>query len=150
MRGPADNKPTHDVIARIAQAIWEREGRPNGRDHEHWIEARTLIEEGRAEAEFPEAASAGPSEDVPEAFGGPRGWPDGAKPRKAARASKRIVPTPNTASGDEATPGPRDPAPIPATNIEGYVAIPSETDEAASALRDDPVPPPARAGRKRR
>ena len=47
--------PTSDEIARIAQAIWEGEGRPEGRDHEHWIRARHLLEEGRAEAEFPDA-----------------------------------------------------------------------------------------------
>ena len=147
MSDPEPN-PTHDDIARIAQAIWEREGRPEGRDHEHWTEARTLLEEGRAEAEFPEAA-AGAEEAAPGGVAEPKGRPAGAKPARAARPSKRIVPTPVTASGDAATPGPRDPAPIPATNPEGLVAIPSETDEVASALRDDPIAPPARAGRKR-
>jgi hypothetical protein len=45
-----------DEIARVAHAIWEAEGRPEGRDHDHWTRARHLIEEGRAEAEYPLAA----------------------------------------------------------------------------------------------
>ena len=45
--------PANDEIARVAHAIWEAEGQPEGRDHEHWMRARQLIEEGRAEVEFP-------------------------------------------------------------------------------------------------
>ena len=48
--------PANDEIARVAHAIWEAEGQPEGRDHEHWMRARQLIEEGRAEAEYPQAA----------------------------------------------------------------------------------------------
>ena len=51
--------PSTDDIARVAHAIWEAEGRPEGRDHDHWMRARQLIEEGRAEAEFPEAVPSG-------------------------------------------------------------------------------------------
>ena len=47
----------NDEIARVAHAIWEAEGQPEGRDHEHWMRARQLIEEGRAEIEFPQAAA---------------------------------------------------------------------------------------------
>ena len=50
--------PANDEIARVAHAIWEAEGQPEGRDHEHWMRARQLIEEGRAEAEYPQAAHA--------------------------------------------------------------------------------------------
>ena len=46
-----------DDIARVAHAIWEAEGRPEGRDHEHWMRAKQLIAEGRAEAEYPAAAA---------------------------------------------------------------------------------------------
>ena len=48
--------PANDEIARVAHAIWEAEGQPEGRDHEHWMRARQLIEEGRAEVEYPQAA----------------------------------------------------------------------------------------------
>ena len=50
------NAPDREEIARIADAIWEAEGRPEGRDHEHWMLARHVIEEGRAATEYPEAA----------------------------------------------------------------------------------------------
>ena len=49
--------PVNDEIARVAYAIWEAEGQPEGRDHEHWMRAKRLIEEGRAEIEFPQAAA---------------------------------------------------------------------------------------------
>ena len=49
------NSHSTDDIARVAYAIWESEGHPEGRDHEHWNLAKQLIEEGRAEAEFPGA-----------------------------------------------------------------------------------------------
>lgn len=56
MKKPADNLD-QDEIARVAEAIWEAEGRPEGRDHDHWMRARRLLEEGRAETEFPKAAA---------------------------------------------------------------------------------------------
>ena len=40
-------------------------------------------------------------------------------------------------------PGPRDPEPLPATNTEGYVTVPSEEDVAAGAFDDDPKNPTA-------
>ena len=36
--------PDEDRIRRRAQAIWEREGRPEGREQEHWAQARREIE----------------------------------------------------------------------------------------------------------
>ena len=61
MTRPADTSRT-DEIARVAHAIWEAEGRPDGRDHEHWMQAKQLLEEGRAEAEYPRAvAESGPA-----------------------------------------------------------------------------------------
>jgi hypothetical protein len=47
--------PATDDIARVAYAIWEAEGQPEGCDHEHWMRAKQLILEGRAEAEYPQA-----------------------------------------------------------------------------------------------
>jgi hypothetical protein len=44
-----------DEIARIAYAIWEKEGRPGGRYHDHWAKAKQLLKEGRAYSEYPEA-----------------------------------------------------------------------------------------------
>ena len=40
-------------------------------------------------------------------------------------------------------PGPRDPKPLPATNTEGYVTVPSDEDVAPGALSDDPLNPAA-------
>ena len=36
--------PDEDRIRRRAHAIWEREGRPEGRQQEHWERARREIE----------------------------------------------------------------------------------------------------------
>jgi hypothetical protein len=47
-----------DEIARVAHAIWESEGRPEGRDHDHWMRAVRIVEEGRGETEYPSAAEA--------------------------------------------------------------------------------------------
>lgn len=57
---PANETPANDEIARVAHAIWEAEGHPEGRDHEHWMRAKRLIEEGRAEVESPQAAESTP------------------------------------------------------------------------------------------
>ena len=62
IKTPADG-PSRDEIARVAHAIWEAEGCPDGRDHDHWMRARQLIEEGRAEAEFPQAFADGGAEE---------------------------------------------------------------------------------------
>ena len=37
--GSRTNPVLHDEISRRAQAIWEEEGRPEGRAEEHWIRA---------------------------------------------------------------------------------------------------------------
>ncbi|MFO1142569.1 MAG: DUF2934 domain-containing protein [Amaricoccus sp.] len=49
--------PSRDDVARVAHAIWEAEGRPEGCDHEHWTRAKQLLLEGRAEIEYPESAA---------------------------------------------------------------------------------------------
>lgn len=49
----SETNPTTDDIARIAYAIWQAEGQPEGCDQEHWMRAKQLILEGRAEAEYP-------------------------------------------------------------------------------------------------
>ena len=55
MKRAKDNRD-NDEIARVAQAIWEAEGRPEGRDVDQWLRAKQLIAEGRAEAEYPDLA----------------------------------------------------------------------------------------------
>lgn len=35
--------PAAEAIAALAYSIWEREGRPVGRDQEHWLEAELEI-----------------------------------------------------------------------------------------------------------
>lgn len=107
-----------EEIARVAYAIWEAEGHPEGRDHEHWARAKRLVEEGRAQVEFPEG----------EADGG----------RTATRPDARSQDSAQTPSEK---PGPRNPSPLPAANHEGYVAIPSGEDAAANAVSADPSPP---------
>ena len=34
---------THEAISKRAREIWEREGRPEGRDKEHWLQAETEL-----------------------------------------------------------------------------------------------------------
>ena len=52
MNAPSDT-PDNDNIARVAHALWEAEGQPEGRDHEHWIRARHLLEIGAGGADLP-------------------------------------------------------------------------------------------------
>jgi len=40
-------EPTPLEIARCAYAIWEKEGRPEGRQVEHWLEAEAQIRQSR-------------------------------------------------------------------------------------------------------
>ena len=159
MTTPSDTHP-RDYIARVAHAIWETEGRPDGRDHEHWMRAKQLIDEGRAETEFPEATAPDDQEDRARRPVQP-GFEDAAPgmvPRMKAdpgpelredpggRFAKQLAAAPDgagDASGQGETPGPRNPAPEPPTNAEGYVAIPSVEDAAGRAVADDPRPPPA-------
>lgn len=37
---------THEDISKRAREIWEREGRPEGRDMEHWLQAEAELREG--------------------------------------------------------------------------------------------------------
>jgi hypothetical protein len=70
---------------------------------------------------------------------------------EAILAGKEAATGPGGAPYAEAPemPGPRNPEPIPRTNEEGYVAVPSDSDTAAGALRDAPAPPPAKPRRRR-
>ncbi len=58
---------THEQISKRAREIWEREGRPEGRDKEHWLQAeselRRASEQGQNEPGLAvqQSASAPPS-----------------------------------------------------------------------------------------
>jgi len=125
--------PANDEIARVAYAIWEAEGQPEGRDHEHWMRAKQLIAEGRAEVEFPQAA--GPREDD---AGAPQPGFRNVAPATVPKPRELPAASAEAGSGHPEMPGPRDPDPEPATNAEGYVAVPSATEVGAGALNDDP------------
>lgn len=49
----APSAPTNEDIARVAHSLWEAEGRPDGKDHEHWDRARALLENGEADPRSP-------------------------------------------------------------------------------------------------
>ncbi len=40
------NEPTHEEIAQCSYLIWELEGRPQGRDQEHWFKAKSQLYAG--------------------------------------------------------------------------------------------------------
>ena len=153
--------PTNEEIARVAHAIWEAEGQPEGCDHEHWMRARQLIEEGRAWVEFPQA-TAPRDEDAHAPRPVQPGFEDAApgmvpvmkdepeedlREKPGGRFAQQLADLPDEAtegvSGDSTTPGPRNPAPMPPTNAEGYVAVPSVEDVAGGAIGDDPQAPGA-------
>lgn len=148
--------PRQDEIARVAHAIWEAEGQPQGRDHDHWMRAKQLITEGRAEVEYPAAiAEVGQGDHAPRAV--QPGFEDVApgmvpnmksepdpelQEAPGGRFAKQLADLPD-ASKDAVVdhPGPRNPAPLPPTGKRGFVTLPSVEDEVASALSDDPTPP---------
>ena len=41
---------THEEIACRAHDLWENEGRPEGRELEHWLQAESQIQQGRRQA----------------------------------------------------------------------------------------------------
>lgn len=50
------NKQTHtelseDEIAQTAYQIWESEGRPSGRELDHWLQAKSQIGAGKSRTE---------------------------------------------------------------------------------------------------
>lgn len=42
---------SHEEICERARQIWEREGCPQGRDMQHWLQAETELQEERAREE---------------------------------------------------------------------------------------------------
>lgn len=78
----------HQAIAQKAYALWEQEGRPNGRDIEHWRKAEEELADVDRKGPY-----AGPVDSVPEkdvsalrAVRAPR------KPTLATRRGRRVSP----------------------------------------------------------
>jgi hypothetical protein len=46
-------KLSHDDIAFAAYCLWENEGRPQGRDWEHWFRAEGLLQQATHHAHVP-------------------------------------------------------------------------------------------------
>lgn len=44
---------THQDIGTRAYELWEKEGRPNGRDVAHWLEAERMLQQAPAPAAAP-------------------------------------------------------------------------------------------------
>lgn len=40
---------THEEISKRAREIWEREGRPEGRDKEHWLQAESELRQQKTQ-----------------------------------------------------------------------------------------------------
>ena len=145
MRAPVGT-PANDEIARVAYAIWEAEGQPEGRDHEHWMRARQLMEEGRAEVEFRQAAARGKGAGAPRPV--QPGFEDAAPgmvPRIKDEPGEELREAPGGRFAKQLSDlpemsGPWSPAPEPATNAEGDVVVPSAGDVAGRSLNDDPQP----------
>ncbi len=86
-------------IRRRAYEIWEREGRPHGRDAEHWLQAREEVlkelppaERAEAKAQVPEKPPAGmkraksaPAKPAPAPKAGENDKP---KPKKSEAGAK--------------------------------------------------------------
>jgi hypothetical protein len=60
-------EPTHEEIAKCAQTIYEREGRPQGRAMQHWLQAEAQLHaERKAAAAGPAKPASKPSVSPPE------------------------------------------------------------------------------------
>ncbi|MBB4003165.1 DUF2934 domain-containing protein [Aurantimonas endophytica] len=72
-----------EIIRTLAYEIWEREGRPTGREHEHWADANR------------EFARLYPAEPIAEISGNQRSsWDRSAAERQEADALRRALWTP--------------------------------------------------------
>ncbi|MEF2552886.1 DUF2934 domain-containing protein [Aurantimonas sp. A2-1-M11] len=86
-----------EAVRRLAYEVWEREGRPSGREHEHWAEANRIMA-----ARYPETVTETASE--------PR-WNRIEAERAEAEALRRALWTPEPFSTELF--GQRSPAPKP-------------------------------------
>ena len=63
---------THEAISNRAREIWEREGRPEGKDIEHWLQAEAELRGGAANHQMA-GSMAAPASGAPNVVGGPAG-----------------------------------------------------------------------------
>lgn len=94
MNETTDTRPqiTHEQISRRAQELWEKYGRPSGRDEEIWLEAERSLQGPAAPTAAPEVSSStgGPSSESSTA-------PSARGARKAGGASATAkMPSPRT------------------------------------------------------
>lgn len=83
-----------EKIRQRAYEIWEREGRPEGRGHEHWSQARREIDKyGAPEGAALDTEKAGSGRPAPEGSrpgtGDLAGKPDAATPAKSTNTTRR-------------------------------------------------------------
>jgi hypothetical protein len=50
--------PTEEQIRQLAHKLWEQDGRPEGKDVEHYLAAKKMLEEQEAAKKRPRAARA--------------------------------------------------------------------------------------------
>ncbi len=100
--------PDEDRIRRRAHAIWEREGRPEGRQQEHWAQARREVEAEKG-ASPPRAAApdGSPTPTAPDNGGTTPGEAAAAAaavgaPRRAERTPEPSLP-PDPLASEAAT-----------------------------------------------
>jgi Protein of unknown function (DUF2934) len=54
-----------ELTREIAYAIWEREGRPDGKDHDHWFRAEVVVRDIPPYQSIADLFEAGRSRDSP-------------------------------------------------------------------------------------
>ena len=91
-----------------AYAIWEREGRPQGRESEHWRQAEREVDDAPGAAAG-EAGTAGKGSGSARkaAASGQKAAAAGAGPRKAAAGARKPTAAKPKAAGTEKRPGAR-------------------------------------------
>jgi hypothetical protein len=91
----------NEEIAKVAYELYERDGRQNGKDREHWLEAEGIVRARRAEPSKTESGRAT----------APRVKTPAAKEAPAAAKEKQKAPKPGAAvassTGKKSTPTPR-------------------------------------------
>lgn len=63
MKSKSNASPSHEEITVRARALWEQEGRPEGRSAEHWLQAERELRDGLQQA--PGQAGNGQQSGVP-------------------------------------------------------------------------------------
>jgi DUF2934 family protein len=116
MSASNDRPGSEAEIARLAHAIWESEGRPEGRHLEHWQRASAMIERGEGESHLPrpvqpgfEHAAPGMIPDMKQAGG------DELREGPGGRFAQQLAEAPEDPRPDASAPAPAvggEPAPL--------------------------------------